>query len=192
MTGFCGLGQGGLGPNVGRALGQHLRGIAYAYEGRHAEAEEAFLRAVEMEPDMAGSYVELGLVYACRGEYARMVEALRRAVATGEAGVRAYLGERPLGDVLPGRMSDASRRAPEGGGGGREVTALLLDSAVSHIAAGRDEEAAQVLEPMVGQAEVTPAASALLVLCCLLSGEQVETSDEGIRRGMVPSDASGG
>lgn len=49
-----------------------------------------------------------------------------------------------------------------------------------------------MLEPIVGQAEVTPAASALLALCYLLRGEHVETSDEGIRRGMAPPDASGG
>jgi hypothetical protein len=121
-----------------------------------------------------------------------MVEALRRAVATSGAGVRAYLGERPLGDVPPGRMSGAPRRAPEGAVGGREATALLLDSAVSHLAAGRDGEAARVLELIVGQLEVTPAALALLALCYLLRGEQVDIGDEGVRRGVAPAEARAG
>lgn len=127
----CGRVEGGLEPRLGQALSQHLRGIAHAYEERYREAETAFLRAVEIDPRMAGSYVELGLVYACRREYARMIEALRRAVATSEAGVRSYLSEQPLGSVPPGRMSDAPRRAPEGAAGGWEATALLLDSRIA-------------------------------------------------------------
>lgn len=67
------------------ALSLHLQGILHGYEGRCEEAEAAFLQAVEAEPEMVGSYVELGLVYACRKEYARMVEALRRAVDVGAA-----------------------------------------------------------------------------------------------------------
>jgi tetratricopeptide (TPR) repeat protein len=62
------------------SLSLHLLGILRAHEGRYEEAGEAFLRAVEAEPEMVGSYVELGLVYACRGEYEKMIEALRQAV----------------------------------------------------------------------------------------------------------------
>jgi tetratricopeptide (TPR) repeat protein len=53
---------------ISSALSEHLYGILCAHEGRYDEAEEAFLSAVEAEPELAGSYVELGLVYACRGE----------------------------------------------------------------------------------------------------------------------------
>jgi tetratricopeptide (TPR) repeat protein len=90
----------------GSALSQHLLGILYAHEGRYEEAASAFLRAVEVDPEMAGSFVELGLVYARRGDYPKMTEALTRAVEIGTGGVRAYLGERPLGDApsRPHRM----------------------------------------------------------------------------------------
>lgn len=43
------------------ALALHLLGILRVYGGRYEEAEEAFLRATETEPELAGSYVELGL-----------------------------------------------------------------------------------------------------------------------------------
>jgi tetratricopeptide (TPR) repeat protein len=84
---------------IGRALTEHLLGIIHAHEGRYEEAEEAFLRAVKANPEMAGSLVELGLVYAARGDYPKIAEALARAVEVGAGGVRAYLGERPLGDA---------------------------------------------------------------------------------------------
>jgi hypothetical protein len=55
------------------ALSEHLLGILCAHKGRYYVAEQAFLNAVEAEPEMVGSYIELGLVYACRGEYGEMV-----------------------------------------------------------------------------------------------------------------------
>jgi tetratricopeptide (TPR) repeat protein len=96
------------------ALSLHLLGILHAYEGRYDEAEAAFLQVVEAEPEMAGSYVGLGLVYACRKEYSRMVEALRRALNVEAGGVRAYLGELPLGAVPPEHSPDRFRRVLEG------------------------------------------------------------------------------
>lgn len=90
-------------------LALHLLGILRAHEGRYDEAEEAFLGAVEAEFEMVGSYVELGLVYACHGEYRRMTEALRQSVEAGPSGVRAYFGRQPLGDLAgaPSVMPEA-------------------------------------------------------------------------------------
>jgi tetratricopeptide (TPR) repeat protein len=167
------------------ALSLHLLGILHAHDGRYEEAEAAFLRAVEADPEMAGSYVDLGLVYACRREYARMTEALRRAVDTGTGGVRAYLGGRPLGDITPGAAEVVHRGGSGSGAGGGEDAMVLVATAMSHLAEGRDAEAAAVLEPMLEQQPGCPpaAAAALLALSYLLLGEEVEATGEGIRRG---------
>lgn len=53
-------------------LALHLPGVLHAFEGQYEEAGEAFLRAVEAKLEMVGSYVELGLVYACRREYQKI------------------------------------------------------------------------------------------------------------------------
>ena len=42
-------------------LALHLWGILCAHEGRYYEAEDTFLRAVEADPKMVGSYMELGM-----------------------------------------------------------------------------------------------------------------------------------
>jgi hypothetical protein len=91
------IGEGMKGATSPLAL--HLLGILCVHKGRYEEAEEAFLGAIEADPEMVGSYIELGLVYACRGEYPKMVEVLRQAVEAGSGGVRAYLGRQPLGDL---------------------------------------------------------------------------------------------
>jgi hypothetical protein len=135
---------------------------------------------------------ELGLVYACQKDYARMVEALRRAVGVGAGGVRAYLGERPLGDVAPAPAADAHRNVPETGMGEGEDAPSLVALTISHLAAGRYGEAAGVLGPMLGwQPECPPAAVALLALTYLLRGEEGEVIGDGIRHGTVPVDARG-
>jgi tetratricopeptide (TPR) repeat protein len=163
-------------------LALHLLGILCAYEGRYEEAEEAFLRAVEADPEMAGSYVELGLVFACRGEYTKMVEALKHAVAVGPGGVRAYLGERPFGDLTAAAGApDASRQAAPDAEG--EGVALLLTSATSYLARGRDDEAVVMLGQVLdGKSENPPALVWLLALAYLLRGEGVEADETGVRR----------
>jgi tetratricopeptide (TPR) repeat protein len=174
------------------ALSLHLLGILHAHEGRYEEAAEAFLRAVEANAEMACSYVELGLVYACRGGYARMLEALRRAVGVGAGGVRAYLGERPLGDIAPEPATDARRSASRDDVGEGEDAPSLIALAISHLAAGRDNQAAAIPELMLGRRpKYPPAAVALLALSYLLRGESVEVTGEGIRHGMAPVDARG-
>jgi tetratricopeptide (TPR) repeat protein len=165
------------------ALSLHLLGILCAHEGRYEEAEAAFLRAVEANPEMACSYVELGLVYACRGEYARMLAALRRAVVVGAGGVRAYLGERPLGDITPGPAAEVGGGSSDAGVDERVDALALVALAVSHLAEGRDPEAAAVLEPMLERRPDGSPAAALLALSYLLPGEEVEATAGGIRRG---------
>jgi tetratricopeptide (TPR) repeat protein len=79
------------------ALRLHLLGILRAHEGRYEEAEAAFRKAVEAGPEMVGSYVELRLVYACRGDYpedaglaaaGRRRQPRRREGVPGRAAVR--------------------------------------------------------------------------------------------------------
>jgi Flp pilus assembly protein TadD len=161
-------------------LALHLWGVLCAHEGRYYEAEGAFLSAIEVDPEMAGSYVELGLVYACRGEYRDMVEALGRAVAGGAGGVRAYLGERPLGDV----PADATT-STEGDGEG----VPSLATAMEHLAEGRDAEAAVILErSLEGKPSSPPLSVALLALAYLLRGEAVEADGAGVSRMAVAAE----
>jgi tetratricopeptide (TPR) repeat protein len=186
MTGYRVRAEGGTGPRLERALAQHLRGILHAHEGRYEEAEAAFLRAAEAEPKMAGSYVELGLVYACRGEYREMVEALKRAVKIGRGGVRVYLGGRPLGDIA----GDAAAGAEDGRRG-----VLLPVTATAHLTEGRDVEAAVMLEQSLGKKSGDrPLVIALLALAYLLRGEKIEADGAGVRRVAAPTkgDASVG
>jgi Flp pilus assembly protein TadD len=164
-------------------LSLHLLGILRAHEGRYEEAEDAFLRAVEAKPEMVGSYVELGLVYAFRGEYPKMVEALRQAVEVGPGGVRAYLDERPLGDLTAARAPGKAEHASASAGGDSESVHPPLASAMSLLAEGRDGEAAAVLErALEGKPEAPPAVAALLALTYLLRGERVEADNAGVRR----------
>src|ERR1700755_416433 len=129
---------------TGSALTQHLLGILYAHEGRYEEAAGVFLRAVEADPEMAGSDVGLGLASACCGDSPKMAEALTKALEIGTGGVRAYLGERPLGDAPIPPATDVRARAstdPEG-----EAAPAAIAEAMTNLALGRDEEAAVVLE----------------------------------------------
>lgn len=163
-------------------LALHLLGILHAHEGRYDEAEEAFLGAVEADPEMVGSYVELGLVYACRGEYRKMVEVLRQAVEAGSAGVRAYLGRQPLGDLAGAPEPGSYGHTRQGGEGESDVIAPLV-TAMSYLAEGRDEEAARMLEwALEGEPAGPPPLVALLALTYLLRGEGVEADEAGIRR----------
>lgn len=164
-------------------LALHLLCIFYAHEGRYEKAEGAFLRVIAADPEMVGSYVELGLVHACRGEYPKMVEALRRAVSVGPGGVRAYLGERPFGDLgAAGAPETRGQAAPEAEGDAGDVSSILT-SATAYMARGRDDEAVVMLErALEGKAENLPALVALLALAYLLRGEGVEADGAGIRR----------
>jgi tetratricopeptide (TPR) repeat protein len=149
---------------------------------RYEEAEEAFLGAVKADCQMVAAYVELGLVYACRGEYTKMAEVLRRAVESGSGGVRAYLGKQPLGD-LAGAPEPGSYGHTRQGGGGKSDAVTPLVAAMSYLAEGRDEEAASMLEQALeGKPAGPPPLVALLALTYLLRGEGVEADGDGIRR----------
>lgn len=174
------MGEGMEGATSPMAL--HLLGLLRAHEGRYEEAEEAFLGAIAADPEMAGSYVELGLVYACRGEYTKMVEALGQAVESGSGGVRAYLGRQPLGDLAGAPETGSYGRTRQGGGGKSDAVTPLV-AAMSYLAEGRDEEAAGMLEQALeGKPAGPPPLVALLALTYLLRGESVEADGDGIRR----------
>jgi tetratricopeptide (TPR) repeat protein len=167
------------------ALTLHLLGICHAHEGRYEEAAGAFLRAIEAEPQMAGSYVELGLVYACWGDYVRMVQALGRAGDIGSGAVRAYLGERPLGDISTGPSPGMPGHGSHPARAGLEDGPPVVAAAISHLAAGRDEEAARELERESVRESGSAPATALLALSYLLRGESVEADSHGVR--LVPA-----
>lgn len=170
------LAEATLGP-----LALHLLGILRAHEGRYDEAEEALLGAVKAGPEMAGSYVELGLVYACRGEYVKMAEALGKAVEVGGGGARAYLGEQPLGDAPDTLMNTAAS-------GHAEPAHSAAAAAITYLAQGRDREAAAMLkEGLRAREERPPVLVTLLALTYLLSGEAVDVDEDGSVRTATPS-----
>jgi tetratricopeptide (TPR) repeat protein len=173
------MGEGMKGARSPLAL--HLLGILCAHEGRYDEAEEAFLGAIEADPEMVGSYVELGLVYACRGEYPKMVRALRQAVEAGSGGVRAYLGTQPLGNIAGTPEPGSYWHTGQGGEGKSDVVTPLV-AAMSYLAEGRDEEAARMLEQALEGKPAGPQLVALLALAYLLRRDGVEADEAGIRR----------
>ncbi len=174
------------------ALGLHLPGILRAHEGRYGEAEAAFRKAVEVDPEMVGSYVELGLVHVCRGDHRRMLDSLRRAIGVGPGAVRGYLGQQPLGDL---------RAEPHGGepgatAGGNEAQspAALPDiaMAMTDMAAGRDDEAVWRLELVPeGRGRETPPVVTLLTLAYLLRGDRLVADEDCISRVRAPATAGG-
>jgi Tfp pilus assembly protein PilF len=104
--------------------------------------------------------------------------------------VRAYLDERPLGDLIAAQAPGEPEHASAVAGGDSEGAHQLLASAMSLLAEGRDGEAAAELEQTLeGKPEAPPAVAALLTLTYLLRGERVEADDAGVRR--VPADEGG-
>lgn len=147
-----------------------LWGVFYAWEGRFEEAVDAFRRAVEADPEMVGSYVELGMVYACLGRYEEMVDVLRQAISVGPSAVRAYLGEGP--------QSGAREHDPRSVDGVKEIASRLVVSAASHIASGRDREAAGKLEMAVRINRRNGPAMMLLAVVYLLMREDAAKAGE--------------
>lgn len=127
---------------------------------------------------MVGLYVELRPVYACLGRPRKMTEALRRAVAVGLGGVRAYLGDWPLGNIYV----DAAASTKDSG----NVLPALL-TATAHLAHGCDAEAAGMLEQSLENHRSSPPLFvSLLALTYLLQGDGVEANGAGVRRWQSP------
>ena len=61
-----------------RALGQVLQ--ARATPSALMEAEQAYRRALQLEPDSSELHDQLGMIYFCRGDYPRAAAALQRAI----------------------------------------------------------------------------------------------------------------
>lgn len=73
--------------------------------------------------------VELGLIYACRGDYPHMAEALMSAVEVANGRMRAYLGERSLVDVSIALAQDVCVSATNSED---EALPALIDWAMLH------------------------------------------------------------
>ncbi len=174
------------------ALGLHLPGILHAHEGRYGEAEAAFRKAVEVDPEMVGSYVELGLVHVCQVDYRRMLDSLRRAVGVRPGAVRAYLDKQPSGDLRA--EPHGGEPGPAAGGNESESPAALsaMTLAMTDVAAGRDDEAVGRLELVpVGRGRETPPVVTLLTLAYLLWGDRLVADEDCISRERAPTMASG-
>jgi adenylate cyclase len=105
--------------------GQAHQGLARAYwvgKGDFAAAIPEFERAIELNPDAGYSYLQLGLLLAWEGDYARAEEVCRRAVElqdqyiSGNAGLQVVGANARLGYVfyLQGRYDDALREYERG------------------------------------------------------------------------------
>lgn len=159
-----------------------LWGLFYAWEGRFEEAAEALRSAVEADPEVVGSYVELGMVYTCLGQYRQMVEVLRQAVGIGPSAVRAYFGEGP--------QSGVREYHPASVEGAKETASRIVVTSASRIASGHDREAAGRLEMALRiDRSNGPAVMLLTVAYLLLGKEAVEAGRESVLRG-IPELAS--
>ena len=69
-----------LEPGSGRI--QYLLGQVYRANGDQAGAEKAYLRAVELNPNVAAAYVQLGQMYGASEEYDRAIAKLEKALET--------------------------------------------------------------------------------------------------------------
>jgi Flp pilus assembly protein TadD len=78
-------------------------GICYAQKGFYAEAERAYGRARELQPEDLLLNYNLAALYALWGKPPDAVEALRRALASDPAKVRGWLQTDPMFDGLKGR-----------------------------------------------------------------------------------------
>lgn len=163
-------------------FGHFLWGLLYAWEGRFEEAAEALRGAIDADPEVVGSYVELGMVYACLGRYGEMVGVLRQAAGVGPSAVRAYLGEGP--------QLGARRHHPASVEGAKETASRIVMTAASLIASGWDREAAGRLEMAVQIDRSNGPAVMLLAIAYLLLGEDAaEAGRKSVFRG-IPELAS--
>jgi tetratricopeptide (TPR) repeat protein len=105
--------------------GQAHQALARAYwvgRGDFAGAIPEFERAIELNPEAGYSYLQLGLLLACEGQYERAEEVCRRAVElqdqyiSGNAGLQVVGANTRLGYVyyLQGRYDDALREYERG------------------------------------------------------------------------------
>jgi serine/threonine protein kinase/Tfp pilus assembly protein PilF len=105
--------------------GQAHQALARAYwvgQGDFAAAIPEFERAIELNPDAGYSYLQLGLLLAWEGQYARAEEVCKRAVElqdqyiSGNAGLQVVGANGRLGYVyyLEGRYDDALREYERG------------------------------------------------------------------------------
>ena len=66
------------------------RGIAYVQLGKPDLAIEDFEKAIEIDPDVASAYVNLGQAYNILGDYAKALEAFNKAISLDPSDCRAH------------------------------------------------------------------------------------------------------
>lgn len=77
-----------------------IKGITYTLVGNFEEAVESFRRAIELDPNHADAYQNLGIALAEMGKSEEAIEAYRRAIALYPDGVLAASPYNNLGLVL--------------------------------------------------------------------------------------------
>ena len=77
-------------------------GICYAQKGFYAEAERAYARARELQPEDLLLNYNVPALYALWGKPRDALEALRKAVASDPPKVRGWLQSDPMFDALKG------------------------------------------------------------------------------------------
>jgi Flp pilus assembly protein TadD len=77
-------------------------GICFAQKGFYAEADRAYTRARELQPDDLLLNYNVAALHALWGRPAAALEALRKALALDPAKVRSWLDADPMFDALKG------------------------------------------------------------------------------------------
>jgi tetratricopeptide (TPR) repeat protein len=86
-------------------------GICYAQKGFYAEAERAYARAKELNPEDLLLNYNLAALYALWGKPEPSLDALRRALASDPTKVRGWLATDPMFDAMKGAPTSSSSRA---------------------------------------------------------------------------------
>jgi Flp pilus assembly protein TadD len=78
-------------------------GICYAQKGFYAEAERAYQRARELQPEDLLLNYNASALYALWGKHEESLASLRRALATDPGKVRGWLASDPMFEALRGK-----------------------------------------------------------------------------------------
>lgn len=137
-------------------------------------AIELFWSALDRDPTLVAAHVHLALAYGRLGTYEEMLSAFREAIRLDPLSVRASVVKAPEEVILIERLLNPPSPLPTSK---RLVTAMpaqyveagkLVHKGMDRIAAGRDEDAIEVLEWSLKIDPEFPLAISLLSLAYLL------------------------
>jgi len=132
-------------PNFMRAVTENNLANALQTDGRYAEAGVHYRRALELRPDYAPAYVNLGEALAALGEPDTAVDAYKRAAALGvlDVDLNARIGNAYLRAGRSAEAIEYFQKSIAGGAASKEVYGNLVSAL---LAGHRDNDAITALK----------------------------------------------